>query len=86
MPSTPNHPVQSGRSLPLQVRQRIHMQSQQAVAMANGVDALAQRAFDSGEASYEQLQHIALLSAMMADHVRQLSSHCAELASPAAND
>ncbi|WP_110644105.1 hypothetical protein [Salinicola sp. CPA57] len=71
---------------PLHVRQRIHLQSQQALAMANGVDALAQRAVENGEASYDQLQHIALLSAMMADHVRQLSSHCAELSSPAAND
>lgn len=72
--------------LALQVRQRIHLQSQQALAMANGVDALAQRAVENGEASYDQLQHIALLSAMMADHVRQLSSQCAELSYPAAND
>ncbi|MGQ7245493.1 hypothetical protein ACUN9V_18795 [Salinicola sp. V024] len=86
MPTTSTLTPLPQSPISLRTRQRIHLQSQQALAMANGVDALAQRAVENGEASYDQLQHIALLSAMMADHVRQLSSHCAELSSPAAND
>ena len=61
-------------------RQMIYHNCRQAVAMAAGLEAMAVRAIESGEATEDQLERIALLSGHLLNQLDHLSNGLAELA------
>ncbi len=63
----------------LERRQLIYRQLRQAAAMASGLEAMAVRAIEAGEATPEQLDHIADLTGHLTQHLTQLSTLFADM-------
>lgn len=68
-----------GTPLALNRRQLIYTRLRQTAAMSSGLEALATRAIDDGEATPEQLDHIAELSGHLTEQLSYLSRLFMEL-------
>ncbi|GHC34489.1 hypothetical protein GCM10010082_31440 [Kushneria pakistanensis] len=83
----PDHQAASvATALPLSLcdRRRIHVQNIQSQATAAGIESLASRALDDGEASPDDLQHIAALASMLTRQLQTLDNECSRLATGSA--
>lgn len=72
-------PVPGGFSAPLAHRQVIYRQCRRSAAMASGLEAMAVRAFEVGEATPEQLEHFAELTTLLSEQIAQMNQAIAEL-------
>lgn len=79
MPHTHYYPTIRGTHLVThRQRQRVYQQCRQSVAMAAGLEAMAVRAIEIGEATPEQVEHMAALSSLLTEQLEQLAHAFAE--------
>jgi hypothetical protein len=80
MPHTHYYPAHPGSHVVSQKqRQLVYQQCRQSVALAAGLEAMAVRAIEIGEATADQVEHMAQLSSLLTEQLEQLSAAFVEL-------